>query len=300
MQLASCASFRTSWLPSRQTAQRWLVISLLNLGDALMSPEGALHRPLPSYWTQPATYTDPQVFDTTRYSSDNLTSWIPHLTRIGQVTSSTSVLDLGCGTGGFTLALHTLTGARVVGMDISLRLLQYGARKPGGQELGWIQGQAESLPFAEATFARVLLSLVLHQLTNRAEALREIARVLQPGGLVIIRTITPEAVRRRVPFRFFPTVADLEAARMPTRSAIAALLGDAGFTMRQTEVVERHKALDFQTVLAEFQARPSASALTSEEFSQGLEAMREEWQRQGGRVVDPRPTLFMVGRKGES
>ena len=119
----------------------------------------------------------------------------------------------------------------------------------------------------------------------------------QPGGLVIIRTITPEAVRRRVPFRFFPTVADIEATRRPTSSAIEALLGDACFTMVQTEVVERHQALDFQAVLAEFQERPSARALTSEEFSQGLEAMREEWQRQAGRVVEPRPTLFMVGQK---
>ena len=263
-----------------------------------MSPEGALHRPLPSYWTPPATYTDPQVLDTTRYASDNLTSWIPHLIRIGQMTPSTPALDLGCGTGGFTLALQTLTGARVVGMDISLPLLQYGARKPGGQCLWWIQGQAAPLPFAEATFARVLLSLVLHQLTHRAQALREIARVLQPGGLVIIRTITPEAVRRRVPFRFFPTVAAMEATRMPTSAAIEALLGGAGFTLVQTEVVERHKALDFQAVLAEFQERPSARALTSEEFRQGLAAMREEWQRQAGRVVDPRPTLFMVGQKG--
>ena len=119
---------------------------------------------------------------------------------------------------------------------------------------------------------------VAARLTHRAQALREIARVLQPGGLVIIRTITPEAVRRRVPFRFFPTVADMEAMRMPTSSAIEALLGDAGFTMVQTEVVERHKALDFQAVLTEFQERPSARALTSEEFSQGLAAMREEWQ----------------------
>ncbi len=226
-----------------------------------MSPEGALHRPLPSYWTPPATYTDPQVFDTTRYASDNLTSWMPHLIRIGQMTPSTPALDLGCGTGGFTLALQTLTGARVVGMDISLPLLQYGARKPGGQCLWWIQGQAAPLPFAEATFARVLLSLVLHQLTHRA-------------------------------------VAAMEATRMPTSAAIEALLGGAGFTLVQTEVVERHKALDFQAVLAEFQERPSARALTSEEFRQGLAAMREEWQRQAGRVVDPRPTLFMVGQKG--
>src|SRR5262249_27503022 len=118
-----------------------------------------------------------------------------------------------------------------------------------------------------------------------------------PGGLVIIRTITPEAVRRRVPFRFFPTVADIEAARMPTISAIERLLGEAGFTILQTEVIDRHKALDFRAILAGFQARPRASGLTSEEFSQGLAGRREEWQRQAGGMVDTRPTLFMVGQK---
>jgi len=49
---------------------------------------------------------------------------MPHLIRIGRVTPSSPVLDLGCGTGGFTLALQTLTGALVVGVDVSWRLLQ--------------------------------------------------------------------------------------------------------------------------------------------------------------------------------
>jgi ubiquinone/menaquinone biosynthesis C-methylase UbiE len=139
----------------------------------------------------------------------------------------------------------------------------------------------------------VLLSLVLHQLSHRAQALREVARVLQPGGLVIIRTVTPEAARIRIPFRFFPTVAEIEAARMPTIADIEALLGGAGFATVQTEVVERHKALDFQAVLKEFQERPSYQALTSEELARGIAAMQEEWQRQKGQGVDPRPTLFI-------
>lgn len=264
-----------------------------------MSSEGTLPSPLQFYWTQPATYTDPRTFDTTRYASENLTSWIPHLIRIGQITPATPVLDLGCGTGGFTLGLQTHTGAYVVGVDIAWRLLQYAAHKPGGQGLGWVHGQAEWLPFAGATFARVLLSLVLHQLAPRAQTLQEIARVLQPGGLVIIRTITPEAVRQRMPFRFFPTVAELEATRMPTIAEIEALLMGAGFVMVRTEVVERQKAVDFQAVLTELHDRPSYRALTAEECTQGLAAMREEWQRQAGRVVDPRPTLFMVGQKQE-
>jgi ubiquinone/menaquinone biosynthesis C-methylase UbiE len=266
------------------------------MGDELMSSEAVIHSPLQPYATQPVTYTDPRTFDTTRYAADNLTFWVPQLSRIGQMTPFMPVLDLGCGTGGFTLALQTLTGARVVGVDVSLRLLQYAAQKPAGHGLCWVQGHAEALPFAEASFARVLLSLVLHQLSHRAQVLREVARILQPGGLVIIRTVTPEATRMRIPFRFFPTVAEIEAMRMPTIADIEALLRGAGFTIVQTEVVDRHKVLDFQSVLKEFQERPSYRALTSEELTRGTAAIQEEWQRQKGQVVDPRPTLFMVGR----
>jgi ubiquinone/menaquinone biosynthesis C-methylase UbiE len=267
------------------------------MGDELMPREGTSRRPMPPYWTQPATYTDPQAFDTTRYSSDNLTFWAPHLIRIGQMTPSTPVLDLGCGTGGFTLALQALTGAHVVGVDIAFRLLQYAAQKPAGQGLWWVQGQAAALPFPKATFARVLISLAPHQFPDRAWVLTEVARVLQTRGLLIIRTITPEAVQQRMPFRFFPRMAAMEAARMQTRADLEALLTGAGFTLVQTEVVERHKALDFQTVLREVQARPSYRALTAEECIRGVTAMLEEWHRHAGPVVDPRPTLFMVGQK---
>src|SRR5215475_14271561 len=103
------------------------------MGDELMPREGAMRRPMSPDWTQPVTYTHPCVVDTTRYSAENLTFWVPHLTRIGRLTASTPVLDLGCGTGGFTLALQARTGARVVGVDIALRLLRYVAQKAAGQ-----------------------------------------------------------------------------------------------------------------------------------------------------------------------
>jgi ubiquinone/menaquinone biosynthesis C-methylase UbiE len=247
----------------------------------------------------PTTYADPRVFDMTRYSPDNLTFWVPHLIRIGQMTASTPVLDLGCGTGGFTLALQALTGARVVGVDITLRLLQYAAQKPASQGLWWVQGPAAALPFSEAIFARALISLALHQFPDRAQVLTEVARILQPRGLLIIRTITPEATQQRIPFRFFPRMAEIEAARLPTIADLEALLIGAGFRIVETEVVERHKSLDFQTVLGEVRARPSYRALTAAEGTRGMTALQEEWQRHEGPVVDPRPTLFMVGQKQE-
>src|SRR4030095_454317 len=177
---------------------------------------------------------------------------------MGQLTAATPLLDLGCGTGGFTLALHALTGARVVGVDVSFRLVQYAVQKTAvGSALWWVQGHADALPFPEATFARVLLSLVLHQVPHRAQALTEVRRILQPGGLVIIRTITPEATRERIPFCFFPTMAEMESRRLPALADLEALLPGTGFTCMRSEVVERHKAVDFQAVLTELQARPT-------------------------------------------
>jgi ubiquinone/menaquinone biosynthesis C-methylase UbiE len=214
---------------------------------------------------------------------------MPRVIRIVQITPSTPVLDLGCGTGRFAVALQALIGARVVGLDVSLRLLQYAAQKPAGQYRWWVQGHAAALPFPEATFARVLLSLVLHQFQDWARALAEVARVLQPGRLLIIRTITPEAARQRIPFRFFPTIAEIEATRMPTVADIEASLSGAGFTIMQTEAVERRKALQFQTVLTEFQERPSYRVLRPEELAHGMAALQEEWQRCEGLVIDPRP-----------
>jgi ubiquinone/menaquinone biosynthesis C-methylase UbiE len=267
------------------------------MSDEHMSPEEAIRRPMPPDRTEPAASPDPQAFDTTRYTSDNLTFWVPQLIRMGQLTPATPLLDLGCGTGGFTLALQAVTGAQVVGVDVSFRLVQYAAHKPASYGLWWVQGHADALPYAEATFARVLLSLVLHQVPHRAQTLTEVRRILQPGGLVIIRTITPEAMRERIPFRFFPTMAEMEVRRLPTLVDLEALLRGAGFTRMRSEVVERHKAVDFQAVHTELQARPSYQALTAEERTHGLVAMREAWQYSAGQVVDPRPTLFMVGRK---
>jgi ubiquinone/menaquinone biosynthesis C-methylase UbiE len=242
-------------------------------------------------------FSDPRTFDTTRYTSDNLTFWVPHLIRIGQLTPATPLLDLGCGTGGFTLALQALTGARVVGVDVSFRRVQYAAQKPTGHGLWWVHGRAEALPCAAASFARVLLSLVLHQVSDQARVLGEVARVLQPGGLVIIRTITPEATQQRMPWRFFPTIAEREAMRMPTIAAIDVWLRDAGCALVHTEVVERQKVLNFQAMLQEVQERPSTRALTTEDFTRGVAAMQEAWVREQGWVVDPRPTLFIVGQK---
>jgi SAM-dependent methyltransferase len=95
------------------------------------------------------------------------------------------VLDVGCGTGTFALALAAARpDARVVGVDGDPEALTIARRKAGAGGVEWRAGLADDLPEADAGADAVVLSLLLHHLTRAAKtrALREARRVLKPGG----------------------------------------------------------------------------------------------------------------------
>jgi arsenite methyltransferase len=110
------------------------------------------------------------------------------------------VLDVGCGRGLLLIgAAQRLTGGRAVGIDVWRGLELSGnraqatlenARRAGVAERVNVQdSDARRLPFADASFDVVLSSLVLHNIpsqTGRRQAVREIARVLKPGGHVAL------------------------------------------------------------------------------------------------------------------
>jgi demethylmenaquinone methyltransferase/2-methoxy-6-polyprenyl-1,4-benzoquinol methylase len=96
-------------------------------------------------------------------------------------------LDIGCGTGALSLLLAE--GTTVVGIDLSHRMLTR-ARERAGPRVKLAQATALRLPFADATFGVVVSAFVLRNLRDLGAALREMARVLEPGGGVALLDIT--------------------------------------------------------------------------------------------------------------
>lgn len=98
------------------------------------------------------------------------------------------VLDVGCGTGTLAVMLKRLhPGVEVTGIDPDLRALARAKRKAerSGLSIRFDRGFSDELPYLDASFDRVISSLMFHHLeteTEKENSLREIRRVLRPGG----------------------------------------------------------------------------------------------------------------------
>jgi SAM-dependent methyltransferase len=99
-----------------------------------------------------------------------------------------SVLDVGCGPGTITLDLARLVApGKTIGLDRSAEVVARARADAGGTDAGWIAGDVYALPFPDASFDVVHAHQVLQHLGKPVAALKEMRRVLRPGGLLAAR-----------------------------------------------------------------------------------------------------------------
>jgi ubiquinone/menaquinone biosynthesis C-methylase UbiE len=144
------------------------------------------------------------------------------------------VLDVGCGTGTFALALAgARPDARVIGVDGDPEALAIARAKPGAAAIDWREGLAGALPAPDASADAVVLSLVLHHLTRAAKAgaLAEARRVLKPGGMLHVADWgLPHDPLMRAAFLVLQLVDGFATTRDHAAGALPGLIAAAGFT----------------------------------------------------------------------
>ncbi|WP_414941767.1 class I SAM-dependent methyltransferase [Amycolatopsis sp. cmx-11-51] len=108
---------------------------------------------------------------------------------MSKVHSGTKVLDMGCGTGRFTVPL-ALAGADMTGLDLTAAMLDQARAKAKAAEVDieFRQGDMASLPFPDNSFEVVtsMLALMHIPLSDRQSVFSEVARVLKPGGRMLL------------------------------------------------------------------------------------------------------------------
>jgi ubiquinone/menaquinone biosynthesis C-methylase UbiE len=98
------------------------------------------------------------------------------------------ILDVGCGTGVFTLDFLA-RGAQVVGLDISRPMLRYAVKKTANHPFFTVQGDMLHLPFKDDSFDKSVSITALEFIADAKSAVDELFRVTKPGGYVVVATL---------------------------------------------------------------------------------------------------------------
>ncbi len=97
-------------------------------------------------------------------------------------------LDVAAGPAGVTIELAERAGGQVVGVDLTFQMLRQGARNVAGRHMErriqLVVGKAEQLPFPDGSFDALSFTYLLRYVADPQQTLKEIARVVKPGGVV--------------------------------------------------------------------------------------------------------------------
>ncbi len=117
--------------------------------------------------------------------------WAHHLIDIAAIETGHHVLDVACGTGALARAALLEVGfsGKVTGLDHSEEMLTIARKKRSS--IDWQHGDTIALPFADASFDRVLCQFALMFLGHRVAAIKEMLRVCKPDGRVAVATWAP-------------------------------------------------------------------------------------------------------------
>lgn len=162
----------------------------------------------------------------------------------------TRALDVACGTGDLSMALAEAGQSQVYGVDFCRPMLDIAAQKAGDARHGipFIEGDALRLPFAGASFEVATIAFGLRNLSSVEGGLRELRRVLRPGGRVAVLEFSrPIVPGFRALFQFYftrvlPRIGGLisgsrgayeylpdSVSKFPDQKRLAELMREVGF-----------------------------------------------------------------------
>lgn len=188
------------------------------------------------------------------------------------------VVDVGAGTGRYARPLGELAPGRVLAIEPAegMRRAAQGASDPSeAWRVHWLGGRAEALPLPNASVDLIWSAFTTHYLDLPATG-AEFARVLRPGGTVLIWHAFPDVLDDLEWMKWFPAARKIDEPRMPEASAVQASFESAALQFVRRDDYQMWIAANL-AALADRMANRSISSLqliSDDEFRDGLSQMR--------------------------
>ncbi|MDH3376112.1 MAG: methyltransferase domain-containing protein [Gammaproteobacteria bacterium] len=191
-----------------------------------------------------------------------------------RLTTESRVLEIGCGTANYTVALHVATQCQCSGIDPSPEMLRRASKD--NESISLQPGRAEQLEFPGARFDLVFSVDVIHHVEDRGKALQEAYRVLAPHGRLCTVTDSASIIRNRQPLAaYFPDTIDIELSRYPSVGKLKVLMGATGFVdIGETTVECSYSIEDIQAYRDK--AFSSLHYISERAFRDGIKSMERD------------------------
>ena len=163
------------------------------------------------------------------------------------VRAGDRVLDAACGTGDLALADLRAGAGAVTGLDFSPRMLERARRKAPAIE--WVEGDLLALRFEDGAFDAATIGFGIRNVSDLELGLRELRRVLRPGGRLAVLEITrPRGALRPFYSLWFDRLVPLLGRLLPGGAAYAYLPASVSRFPRAEELAEVIRAVGFEQV----------------------------------------------------
>ncbi len=151
-----------------------------------------------------------------------------------RMSDGARVLDVACGTGEIVVRLaKKYPASSIVGMDIAPKMLEEAKKKTKGvPAASFVQGNAERLPFDNASFDLVLMSEAFHHFWEPQQSLAEIYRVLKKGGVFILADPGADTLPQKIIFKYLGPLLEVHK-KVYTQDELRALVEEAVFSVNK-------------------------------------------------------------------
>ena len=210
--------------------------------------------------------------------ADAIALWMRTFAAFAPERRPLNVLDLGCGVGRFTPALADTFGGPVYGVEPSARMREVAEAGAAHLAVTYLDGRAEAIPLADKSCDLVLMFLSFHHVRDRHEAAAEIARVLRPGGRILVRSTFADRVHLLDTWhRFFPRAEEIERGMFPSVQEVKDVFARAGLgpVAFETVEVEIAPSLAAQAERLRLRAISTFEHMTEAEIAEGFERLEE-------------------------
>lgn len=239
--------------------------------------------------------------------------WAPRVADAAGIMAGDRILDVGCGTGILAREAATRVGptGSVAGLDRDEGMLAVARRIAPAIE--WRQGDALELPFEDESFDVVVSQFALMYFPDRLKALKEMKRVLGPGGRLAVAVWGPferatgYVVLAQIALRYGGKAAENTFRRphaLGNEEQLAAIFNAAGFRAAEITLQQgyyRQPSIDY-FVEAEVKGSPLNDLFDEESYQAFLEEAREglrPFLLDGGAIAVPMDAVIITARKQE-